>query len=90
MSTRTQIYLDEKQRRALKLLAASSDRSVSDLVRHAIDRLLNDEFAGKNWADEMDAAVERLRSSGPELSEAAVIAAVEKRRKRQQPAKIAV
>ena len=90
MSTRTQIYLDEKQRRALKLLAASSDQSVSDLVRRAIERLLNDAFAGKDWAVEMDAAVDLLRSSGPNLSESEVIGAVEKRRKRQHPSKIAV
>lgn len=90
MSTRTQIYLDEKQRRALKLLAASSDQSVSNLVRRAIDRLLSDEFAGKNWAVEMDAAVELLRSSGTQISEAEAIAAVEKRRKHRHTSKIAV
>lgn len=90
MSTRTQIYLDDQQRRALKMLAASSDRTVSDLVRCAINRLLTDEFAGKDWAVEMNAAVARLRASGPELSEAEVVTIVEKRRKRQRPSKIAV
>jgi Arc/MetJ-type ribon-helix-helix transcriptional regulator len=87
MNIRTQVYLDEKQRRALKMLSASTDQSVSDLVRRAIDRLLSDEFVGKDWGTEMSALVGRLRKDGPELSEAAAIRAVEKQRARRRRAK---
>ncbi len=41
---RTQIYLDEDQKRKLRLLAADRGGNVSDLVRRAVDRLLSDEF----------------------------------------------
>ena len=84
MNTRTQVYLDEKQRRALKMLAASRDTTVSDLVRHAVDRLLRDEFGKKDWASEIAAAVTRIRSAGPELSDDDVDAAVAARRTRKR------
>ena len=84
MSIRTQVYLGEEQRRALKLLAASSDSTVSDLVRRAVDRLLAGEFAGKDWATEMDAVVGRLRSAGPEHSDEEVDAAIAARRARKR------
>jgi len=87
MSIRTQIYLDEKQRRALKMLAASTDQSVSDLVRRAVDRLLSDEFVGKDWGTELSALVGRLRKTGPELSDVAAVRAVEKHRARRRRAK---
>jgi len=83
MSTRTQIYLDESQRRALKLLAATSDSTMSDLVRRAVDRLLSDEFAAKDWAAEMGAVVQRIRTSGPELSDDEIDAAIAARRERK-------
>ncbi len=69
MSTRTQIYLDENQRRALKMIAASTDSTMSDLVRRAINRLLADEFAGKHWASEIRIAVDRIRESVPAMEE---------------------
>ena len=84
MNTRTQIYLSDEQRRALKMLAASSDATVSDLVRRAVDRLLSEEFAGKNWEREMRAVVERLRASGPPISEASAVAAVKRYRARKR------
>jgi len=84
LNTRTQIYLDDKQRQALKLLAASSDASVSDLVRRAVTRMLNEEFAGKDWATEIDAVVARIRQAGPVLSEKDAIAAVGRRRRRRE------
>jgi hypothetical protein len=37
---RTNLYLDPEKLRALKMLAASEDASVSDLVREAIDTLI--------------------------------------------------
>ncbi len=50
---RTQIYLDEDHKRALKILATTRDANVSDLIREAIERLLRDEFAGADWRAEM-------------------------------------
>jgi Arc/MetJ-type ribon-helix-helix transcriptional regulator len=82
MSVRTQIYLDEKQRRALKMLAASTEQSLSDLVRRAVDRLLSDEFVGKDWGTEMSAMVGHLRKGRPAVSDAAAIGAVKKHRSR--------
>ena len=38
---RTQIYLTEEERRALKTLATRLDRSQSALIREAIDRYLD-------------------------------------------------
>lgn len=81
---RTQIYLDDNQRLALKMLAASKDQNVSDIVRRAIDRLLADEFTGKDWATEMESVVERLRAAGPELSDDEINAAIATRRVRKQ------
>lgn len=81
---RTQIYLDDNQRRALKMLAASKDQNVSDIVRRAIDRLLADEFTGMDWATEMESVVERLRAAGPELSDDEIDAAIATRRVRKQ------
>jgi len=80
MSTRTQIYLDERQRKALKLMAATSDSSMSDLIRRAVDRLLSDEFAGRDWATEMRSAVESIRETGPDLADDELDALGEARR----------
>lgn len=87
MNMRTQIYLDEKQRRALKILAASNDLTVSDLVRRAVDRLLSGEFKSKDWASEMDAAVTRIRAAGPALSDSQIDAAISSRRARKRRGK---
>ncbi|MCL6642584.1 MAG: ribbon-helix-helix domain-containing protein [Candidatus Bipolaricaulota bacterium] len=40
---RTQIYLDESQKQALKHLSAEQGVSVAELIRLAIDRLLAEE-----------------------------------------------
>lgn len=48
---RTQIYLDEDQKRALKMLAVDRDSNVSDLVREAIARLLRDELPKKTFQE---------------------------------------
>jgi Arc/MetJ-type ribon-helix-helix transcriptional regulator len=47
---RTNIYLDEDQRAALRRLSAASGETMSDVVRRAIDRLLAEEFVGQDWA----------------------------------------
>jgi predicted DNA-binding protein len=48
---RTTIYLDVDQRRRLRSLAASSDRSRDQLIREAIDRYLgrSDAFRLPSW-----------------------------------------
>lgn len=87
MNARTQIYLSDQQRRALKLLSAASDQSVSDLVRRAVDRLLSDELASDDWGARLDALAERVRSRGAERTVDDVAEAVRRsRRKRHIPA----
>jgi len=61
---RTQIYLTEEERRALKTLATRLDRSQSALIREAIDRYLDRYQEGNRldllrqarglWADRRD------------------------------------
>jgi predicted transcriptional regulator len=61
---RTQIYLTEEERRALKSLAARLDRSQSALIREAIDRYVDRYQEGNRldllrparglWADRED------------------------------------
>jgi Arc/MetJ-type ribon-helix-helix transcriptional regulator len=58
---RTQIYLDEDQKRALRSLAASLDSNVSDLIRRAVDRLLQEELPRKEWAKRLGDWQKRIR-----------------------------
>lgn len=44
MSQRTQIYLAQDEHRRLKMLAASRQRSLTDLVREAVGRYLREEL----------------------------------------------
>jgi hypothetical protein len=62
VQARLQIHLDQDRHKALRLLAAASDASVSDLVRQAIDLLLRSEFARKDWSGEMRAVLQRLQA----------------------------
>jgi hypothetical protein len=87
MNARTQIYLSDQQRRALKLLSAASDQSVSDLVRRAVDRLLSDELASDDWGGRLDALAERVRARTPETTTADIAVALRRSRlKRKIPA----
>jgi len=87
MNARTQIYLSDQQRRALKLLSAASDQSVSDLVRRAVDRLLSDELASDDWGARLDALAERVRARIPEQTTAEIAEALRRSRlKRNIPA----
>lgn len=51
---RTQVYLTEEQDRGLKNLAEASGRKQSELIREAIDRLL-DERRPKDWREALEA-----------------------------------
>jgi Arc/MetJ-type ribon-helix-helix transcriptional regulator len=65
VQARLQVHLDPDRYKALRLLAAASDASVSDLVRQAIDLLLRSEFARKDWSGEMRAVLQRLQADKP-------------------------
>jgi predicted transcriptional regulator len=85
MSTRTQIYLDDTLREALKLLAASRSSTVSELIRRAVTRLLDEELNREDLVSQLDGVVDRLRASraGVSLSDPEVDAAVAASRKRR-------
>lgn len=84
VNSRTQVYLSDQQRRALKLLSAASDQSVSDLVRRAVDRLLSDELASDDWGGRLDALAERVRSRAPEHTADDVAEAVGRSRRKRK------
>jgi Arc/MetJ-type ribon-helix-helix transcriptional regulator len=63
---RTQIYLTEEQRRALRHIAAERDSNVSDLVRQAVDRLIASE--GIDWGARFDTFRQGIEA-GPEITE---------------------
>jgi len=46
---RTQVYLTQKERHELAALAAATGRKQSDLIREAVDRLIERSAAG--WRD---------------------------------------
>ena len=64
---RTNIYLDEEQIRALKYLAVEEDKSLADLVREAVDRLLAERGAARtDWPARLDALLQRMRERLPQ------------------------
>ncbi len=65
--TRTQIYLTEEQKLALRRMAAEHGSNVSDLVRAAIDRLLDNERV--DWGARFDAFRKSIEEQGPEFTE---------------------
>jgi Arc/MetJ-type ribon-helix-helix transcriptional regulator len=65
VQARLQVHLDPDRHKALRLLAAASNASVSDLVRKAVDLLLRSEFARKDWSGEMRAVLQRLQAEEP-------------------------
>jgi Ribbon-helix-helix protein, copG family len=68
VQARLQIHLDPDRHKALRLLAAASDASVSDLIRQAIDLLLRSEFARKDWSGEMRTVLQRLQADEPVIA----------------------
>ncbi len=63
-SIRTQIYLTDDQKRALRHLAAARDSNVSDLVREAVDKLLESE--GVEWGARFDAFRQKMGAKSGE------------------------
>jgi Arc/MetJ-type ribon-helix-helix transcriptional regulator len=57
---RTQIYLDESQKAALRAIAADRGQNVSDVIRQAIDRLLSEDLDTVDIAARLDAVKARI------------------------------
>ncbi len=57
---RTDIYLDEDQRAALRQLSAPSGETMLDVVRRAIDRLLAEKFVGQDWGTRLNELLARV------------------------------
>jgi len=64
---RTNIYLQDEQVQALKLLAASSDRSVAEHVREAVDAYLDHRMSDQAWRDRFAQVVDRFRRDLPDV-----------------------
>ena len=63
---RTNVYLDDDQLRALRLLAAEEGQSVAKLVRVAVDQLLVGKLAAQaNWGRRLDQLVTRIQARVP-------------------------
>lgn len=68
---RATIYLDSSLHRALKLKAAASDRSISEIVTEAVRRALAE--------DALDLAAAEERAREPDLDFAAVVKSLKRR-----------
>lgn len=79
---RTQIYLDEDQKKALRMIAADADATVSDLIREAIDRLLLERLSGQDWSTRLGAWQKRVADKLGGISEDGVDAALLRVRKK--------
>lgn len=79
MMERTQIYLTQEERKALRMLAERDNKSQSELIREAIDRYIIDELKQTDaaeilektfgiWADrdDLDGFIEGLRREADE------------------------
>lgn len=67
---RTQIYLTERQRRELADMARTTGRKQSELIREAVDRLIEQE--GRSWREEVlrrTAGLWKDRTDLPEFNE---------------------
>ena len=87
---RTNIYLSDDQRGALRQLTAVSGETMSDVVRRAVDRLLADEFVGRDWSGHVEALLARVdarRSGMPEPTGTEIEAAVTRVRSRRRVGK---
>ena len=74
---RTQIYLNEDQKTALRAIAADRGQNVSDIIRQAIDRLLKDDFATIDLTTRLDSVKARLRERIGDVTEEEIDAAAQ-------------
>ncbi len=77
---RTQIYLDEDQKKALRLLATARDRTVSDIVREAVDRLLAGELDQTDLGAQLTAVQARIQAHLGDRTEEDIAAALKRAR----------
>jgi len=84
---RTNVYLDSEVVRSLKLLAAARGKSMSDLIREAVDDMLAHPPDGVDWRSEVAGILDRAGRDLPDLDEDAIAAEVSAtRRERTSPA----
>jgi predicted transcriptional regulator len=69
---RTQIYLDEDQDRRLAERARSTGRTKSDLIREAVDRLLDTPVSGQEELARFRAAAGAAFGIAPDLEDGAI------------------
>lgn len=82
---RTNIYLDDATVRSLKLLAAARGKSMSDLVRDAIDAMLAESANGVNWREEVLGILQRSHDRDtPDMSAEDIMAEVRAERVEQR------
>lgn len=63
---RTNIYLDDRQLDALRVLAAVDRQSMATLVREAVDGYIQQRLADDaSWRDHLDATLDRIRARVP-------------------------
>lgn len=63
---RTNIYLDDQKLVLLKMLAAEEGKSVAELVRTAVDQLIDARLVSQgDWANRLDSLVTRVRDRIP-------------------------
>ena len=68
---RTQIYLDEDQDRRLAERARATGRTKSDLIRQAVDRLLDEPLSGEEELARFRAAADAAFGIAPSLEDGA-------------------
>ncbi len=66
---RTQIYLDEGQKAALRVIAADRGQNVSDVIRQAIDRLLAEDLAKIDFVARLESVKAHLRERIGDVTE---------------------
>jgi Arc/MetJ-type ribon-helix-helix transcriptional regulator len=83
---RTQIYLDEDQKKALRMIAAEADSSVSEIVRKAIDTAIRQHVDGGDLAARLGEWQKRVRQRYGDFEESdvdAVLASVRERKRKR-------
>jgi Arc/MetJ-type ribon-helix-helix transcriptional regulator len=79
---RTQIYLDEDQKAALRALAADRGQNVSDVIRQAIDRYLREDFGSTDLPTRLASIQARILAQIGDVSDQEIDAAAKRARAR--------